>query len=39
MSKPSKEKKIVFCIKGAIFDVVIDLRKNSKTYLKKNIFI
>ena len=38
MSKPSKEKKIVFCIKGAIFDVVIDLRKNSKTYLKKKYF-
>ena len=30
MSKPSKEKKIVFCIKGAIFDVVIDLRKIQK---------
>lgn len=38
MSEPSKEKKIVFCIKGAIFDVVVDLRKNSKTYLKKKYF-
>ena len=28
------EEKIVTCIKGKIFDVVIDLRKNSKTYLK-----
>ena len=28
------EHKIVTCIKGAIFDVAIDLRKNSKTYLK-----
>tara|TARA_A100001015_G_C14804502_1_gene638311 strand:- start:344 stop:904 length:561 start_codon:yes stop_codon:yes gene_type:complete len=28
------EEKIVTCISGKIFDVVIDLRKNSKTYLK-----
>ena len=28
------EEKIVTCINGKIFDVVIDLRKNSKTYLK-----
>ena len=28
------ESKIVICIKGAIFDVFVDLRKNSKTYKK-----
>lgn len=28
------EEKIVCCIKGKMLDVVIDLRKNSKTYLK-----
>ncbi len=28
------EFKLVTCIKGSIFDVVIDLRKDSKTYLK-----
>lgn len=26
--------KLVSCIKGKIFDVVVDLRKNSKTYMK-----
>lgn len=30
----SKESKILTVINGKIFDVVIDLRKNSKTYLK-----
>jgi dTDP-4-dehydrorhamnose 3,5-epimerase len=29
---PKQEDKIVHCIKGAIFDVAIDLRKKSKTY-------
>jgi dTDP-4-dehydrorhamnose 3,5-epimerase len=28
------EDKLVYCIKGAIWDCVIDLRKKSKTYLK-----
>lgn len=32
-NKPYQEKKIVFCIRGKIWDVIIDLRKNSKTYL------
>ena len=32
--KPFEEEKLVTCIKGAIFDVVIDLRKKSKTYGK-----
>ena len=31
---PYEEQKIVSCVKGAIFDVVLDLRKDSKTYLK-----
>ena len=30
----SSEKKLVTCIKGKIYDIVIDLRKNSKTYKK-----
>jgi dTDP-4-dehydrorhamnose 3,5-epimerase len=29
-----KEEKIVTCIKGSLYDVVIDMRKNSPTYLK-----
>ena len=29
---PYEEAKIVTCIKGKIFDVVIDLRKNSQTF-------
>ena len=32
--KPFEETKIVRCIKGKIFDVIIDLRSNSKTYRK-----
>lgn len=31
---PFEEVKIVRCTRGAIFDVVIDIRKNSSTYLK-----
>ncbi len=33
--KPHEEAKIINCIRGKIFDVVIDLRSNSKTYLEK----
>ena len=33
-SKPFQEIKIIYCLKGKIFDVVLDLRKNSKTYGK-----
>lgn len=29
---PMQEDKIIQCLEGAIFDVVLDLRKNSKTY-------
>ena len=31
---PYEERKIVSCVKGKIFDVVVDLRKDSPTYLK-----
>ncbi|MFQ6611076.1 MAG: dTDP-4-dehydrorhamnose 3,5-epimerase [Fidelibacterota bacterium] len=31
---PHGEVKIVRCIRGAIFDVIVDLRPDSKTYLK-----
>ena len=31
---PSKESKIISCVTGSIFNVVIDLRVTSKTYLK-----
>lgn len=30
----SKEAKLVTCLNGKIFDVIVDIRKNSKTYLK-----
>ena len=30
--EPAAEQKIVQCVRGAIYDVVIDLRKNSATY-------
>ena len=32
--KPKEEVKVVRCVSGKIFDVIIDLRKKSKTYLK-----
>ena len=32
--KPYEESKIVTCIKGAIYDVVVDVRSDSETYLK-----
>ena len=31
---PFSEKKIIFCTRGSVFDVVIDLRAKSKTFLK-----
>jgi dTDP-4-dehydrorhamnose 3,5-epimerase len=31
---PFAEMKMVFCLKGKIFDVAVDLRKKSKTYLQ-----
>jgi len=33
-SDPKMEAKIVTCLKGEIFDVVVDVRENSSTYLK-----
>ena len=32
-AEPYQEVKLVRCTKGKIFDVIIDLRKNSKTYM------
>ena len=32
--RPSKEKKIVSCVSGEVFDVIIDVRKKSKTFKK-----
>ena len=37
--KPFNEIKLVKVIKGKIFDVVLDLRKNSKNFLKYKVFI
>jgi len=31
---PSAEKKIVLCMRGAISDTIVDIRKNSATFLK-----
>ena len=31
---PLQERKLVTCVKGEILDIVVDLNKNSKTYLK-----
>ena len=31
---PASETKIIICLKGEIFDVAIDIRKESKTFLK-----
>lgn len=32
--KPFQEEKLITCVKGKILDVVLDINKNSKTYLK-----
>ena len=32
--RPYSEAKLVKCIRGAVFDVIVDLRKNSPTFLK-----
>ena len=36
--QPKNEEKIVFCLSGSIFDVTVDLRKNSKNFLKCKTF-
>ena len=36
--QPKNEEKIVCCLKGSIFDVTVDLRKNSKNFLKCKTF-
>ena len=36
---PFEEAKIVTCIKGSIYDVVIDLRRESNTYLQWESFV
>lgn len=33
-NQPYEETKLISCVKGKVFDVVLDLRKNSPTYLK-----
>lgn len=37
--EPKAQTKIVRCLKGALYDVVVDLRKGSPTYLKWASFI
>jgi len=32
--KPFQEDKTMFCLSGAIYDIIVDLRPGSKTYLK-----
>ena len=38
-TKPFDESKLIHCYSGSIFDVIIDLRKNSSTYLKWESFL
>ena len=35
---PKGENKVISCVKGHIYDIVVDLRKKSKTYLKWQSF-
>ncbi len=35
---PSKESKIISCISGSIYNVMIDLRKESPTFLQSEVF-
>jgi|688.fasta_scaffold804013_2 dTDP-4-dehydrorhamnose 3,5-epimerase len=37
--KPFEEEKIISCVQGSIYNVIVDLRKKSKTYLKWQSFI
>lgn len=36
---PYEEKKIIFCVRGKAFDVVVDIRKGSKTFGKYETFL
>lgn len=36
---PSRESKIISCLKGSVYNVIIDLRKESPTFLKWQEFI
>jgi dTDP-4-dehydrorhamnose 3,5-epimerase len=36
---PSCEDKIVYCLEGKIFDVALDIRKKSKSFLKHTCFL
>ena len=36
--EPYGENKVISCVKGKIFDIIVDLRKSSKTYLKWQSF-
>mgnify|MGYP001242170319 CR=1 FL=1 len=38
-SEPNLEKKIISCLKGSIHNIVIDLRKESKSFLKWKSFL
>jgi dTDP-4-dehydrorhamnose 3,5-epimerase len=38
-TKPFEEAKLIHCIAGSIYDVIIDLRKKSPTYLKWESFV
>jgi dTDP-4-dehydrorhamnose 3,5-epimerase len=33
--QPFTESKIIQCVSGKVFDVIVDIRKNSKNFLKK----
>ena len=37
-TKPFEEAKLIHCVSGSIYDVIIDLRKKSPTYLKWESF-
>ncbi len=37
--KPKNEQKVIICNKGSILDVLVDVRKNSKTFLKVYKFL
>jgi len=37
-NEPFGEDKVISCVKGRIFDIVVDLRKKSKTYLEWQSF-